>query len=114
MAKVKLELDQAAKKLLRIMWNMDIPCGQTKDWFLNRPRPSLAFEILRLPRPICSQIIHFETGHNFLRRHKAIIMLDQHEGLVEEDEFHEAMDPIATCSLCGQGKETSFHISFFS
>ena len=40
--------------------------------------------------------------------------LDQHEGLGEDDEFHEAMDPMATCSLCGQGEETSFHISFFS
>ena len=59
---------------------MDTPCRQTKDWFPNRPRPSLAFEILRLPRPICCQIIHFVTGHNFLEDTRPSWMLRAYEG----------------------------------
>ena len=95
---------------------MDPTCRQTKHWFPDGPRPSFAFEILHLPRPVCSQIIHFVTGHNFLRRHQAIIeaedlrRLEQHEGLGEDDDFHEAMEPIATCSLCGEDEESSYHI----
>ena len=113
---VKSELDKAAKRLWKVMWNMDPTCRQTKDWFPHGPRPGFAFEILRLPRPICSQIVHFVTGHNFLRRHQAIIdaenlrRLEQFEGLGDDEEFHEAMDPIVTCSLCGQDEESSYHI----
>ena len=115
-ATMKSEIDLAAKKLWRVMWNMDPTCRQTKHWFPDGPRPSFAFEILHLPRPVCSQIIHFVTGHNFLRRHQAIIeaedlrRLEQHEGLGEDDDFHEAMEPIATCSLCGEDEESSYHI----
>ena len=115
-ATVKSELDLAAKRLWKVMWNMDPSCRQTKDWFPHGPRPGFAFEVLRLPRPICSQIIHFVTGHNFLRRHQAIIdaenlrRLEQFEGLGDDEEFHEAMDPIVACSLCGQDEETSYHI----
>ena len=115
-ATMKSELDVAARKLWRGMWNMDPTCRQTKDWFPHGPRPSFAFEVLHLPRPICSQIIQFVTGHNFLRRHQAIIeaedlrRLEQHEGLGEDDDFHEAMEPIATCSLCGEDEESSYHI----
>ena len=36
--------------------------------------------------------------------------LEQFEGLGDDEEFHEAMDPIVTCSLCGQDEETSYHI----
>ena len=95
---------------------MDPSCRQSKMWCPNGPRPGFAFDILRLPRLLCSQVIHFVTGHNFLRRHQAIIdstelgYLEQHEGLGEDQEFHEAMEPIAKCSLCGQSEESSFHI----
>ena len=98
------------------MWNMDPTCRQTKYWLPHGPIPGFAFEILHLPRPICSQMIHFVTSHNFLRRHQAIIdaeglrRLELHEGLGEDDEFNEAMDPITSCSLCGQDEETSYHI----
>ena len=56
------------------------------------------------------------TRHNFLKRHQAIIdaetlrRFQQHEGLGEDNDFHEAMDPITTCLLCGQDEETSYHI----
>ena len=113
---LKSEIDKAAKRLWSIMWNRDPTCRQTRMWFPEGPRPGFAFDILRLPRPLCSQIIHFVTGHNFLRRHQAIIdsaelgYLEKHEGLGEDEDFHEAMEPIATCSLCGQKEESSHHI----
>ena len=115
-AVMKSEFQTAADKLWKIMWNMEPTCRQTKDWFPYGPRPSFAFEILHLPKPICSQLIHFVTGHNFLKRHQAIIdaeelrRLEQHEGLGEDVEFHEAMDPVTACSLCGEDEETSYHI----
>ena len=115
-ATMKSEIELAARKLWKVMWNMDPSCRQSKMWFPDGPRPGFAFEVLRLPRPICSQIIHFVTGHNFLRRHQAIIdleelsRLEKHERLGEDEEFHEAMEPIAVCSLCGKDEESSFHI----
>ena len=115
-AAMKSEFEMATKKLWKIMWNMEPTCRQTKHWFPNGPRPRFAFEILHLPRPVCSQLIHFVTGHNFLRRHQAIVesaelrRLEKHEGLGEDEEFHEAMEPIASCSLCGREEESSYHI----
>ena len=112
---MNLEISRATNKLWRMMWNMDPSCRQTKDWCPHGPRPGFAFEILHLPRPICSQVIHFVTGHNFLRRHEALFeseelsRLEQKAGLGDDEEFHEAMEPIATCSLCGKDEE-SFHI----
>ena len=113
---MKSEFEMATKKLWRIMWNMDPTCRQSKHWFPHGPRPKFAFEILHLPRPICSQIIHFVTGHNFLRRHQAIIdmaelkRIEQKADLEGDEEFHEAMEPIAACSLCGKDEESSYHI----
>ena len=115
-ATMKSELDSAAKQLWKIMWNMTPSCRQSKDWFPDGPRPRFAFEILHLPRPICSQVIHFVSGHNFLRRHQALIdsedlrRLEQFEGLGEDEDFHAAMEPIAVCSLCGTDEESSYHI----
>merc|ERR1712141_899376 len=113
---MKSEIEIAARKLWKTWGNLDPSCRQSRHWFPQGPRPSFAFEILRLPRPICSQIIHFVTGHNFLRRHQALIdssellRWEQHEGLGEDLEFHEAMEPIASCSLCGEKEESSPHI----
>ena len=115
-ATMKFDIEMAARRLWKMMWNMEPTCRQTKLWCPNGPRPEFAFEILRLPRPMCSQVIHFVTGHNFLRRHQAIIdsaelqKLEQYEGLGEDAEFHDAMEPIATCSLCGKQEESSYHI----
>ena len=115
-ATMKLDLDTAAKKLWKLMWNMDPSCRQSKMWCPHGPRPRFAFEILRLPRLLCSQVIHFVTGHNFLRRHQALIeseelrRIEQKTGLNTDPDFHEAMEPIATCSLCGEKEESSFHI----
>jgi len=115
-ATLKLDIDTAAKKLWKLMWNMDPSCRQSKMWFPHGPRPRFAFEILRLPRLLCSQVIHFVTGHNFLRRHQALIeseelrRIEQKTGLNNDPEFHEAMEPIAACSLCDEKEESSFHI----
>ena len=104
-ATLKLDIDTAAKKLWKLMWNMDPSCRQSKMWCPHGPRPRFAFEILRLPRLLCSQVIHFVTGHNFLRRHQALIeseelrRIEQKTGLNTDPDFHEAMEPIAACSL---------------
>ena len=115
-AVMKSEIDKAAKNLWKAMWNMTPSCRQSKMWFPDGPRPGFAFEILHLPRVVCSQVIHFVTGHNFLRRHQAIIeleellQLEKYEGLGQDEDFHDAMEPIAKCSLCGQKEESSYHI----
>ena len=115
-ATMKSEIDEAAKTLWKVMWEISPSCRQSKMWFPNGPRPGFAFEVLHLPRVVCSQVIHFVTGHNFLRRHQAIIefaelsQLEKHEGLGQDGDFHEAMEPIAACSLCGEKEESSFHI----
>ena len=69
-------------------------CRQTKLWFPNGPRPKFSFSILRLPRVACGQMIQFLTGHNYLKKHQAII--DKSED--------------KTCSFCGSGEESSEHI----
>ena len=110
------ELEKATKTLWKVMWDISPTCRQSKLWFPDGPRPGFAFEILHLPRVVCSQVIHFLSGHNFLRRHQAIIELEElsklekYEGLGQDEEFHAAMEPIATCSLCGEKEESSFHI----
>ena len=115
-ATMKSEIDKAANSLWKVMWEISPTCRQSKLWFPDGPRPGFAFEVLHLPRPVCSQVIHFVTGHNFLRRHQAIIesaelsQLERHESLGQDEDFHEAMEPIAICSLCGKGEESSFHI----
>ena len=97
------------------MWHMDPTCRQSKLWFPDGPRPRFAFEVLHLPRPLCSQVIHFVTGHNFLRRHQALIDSAElnraraYRNADEDDDWAETQ-PMATCSLCGLDEETSAHI----
>ena len=105
---MKSEIDIAARKLWKMMWNMDPSCRQSKMWFPEGPRPHFAFEVLHLPRPVCSQVIHFVTGHNFLRRHQALIDSEElrrarAREVLEEEDDEEVSQPIAKCSLCGAG-----------
>ena len=114
-ATMKSETDIATRKLWRAMWHMDPTCRQSKLWFPDGPRPRFAFEVLHLPRPLCSQVIHFVTGHNFLRRHQALIDSAElnraraYRNADEDDDWAETQ-PMATCSLCGLDEETSAHI----
>ena len=115
-ATVNYEIEQATRKLWKAMWRLEPTCRQTKDWFPEGPRVDFAFDCLRLPRPICSQVIHFVTGHNFLQRHQAIIFESEKRGyekaLEELEEDYEGIidSPISSCTLCGKDEESSYHI----
>ena len=114
-AVMKSEIELATRQLWKTMWNIEPTCRQSKDWFPNGPRPRFAFEILHLPRPLCSQVIHFVTGHNFLKRHQALVdMAIFTKAAEEEDLMGNAEEPLeppcSNCSLCGQDEETSYHI----
>ena len=115
-ATVNSEIEKATRHLWKAMWRIDPTCRQTKMWFPEGPRVDFAFDCLRLPRPICSQIIHFVTGHNFLQRHQALINESEKRGyekaLEELEEDYEGIidSPIAHCTLCGKDEESSFHI----
>ena len=114
-ATMKSEIEYATRKLWKVMWEIEPTCRQSKDWFPNGPRPRFAFEILHLPRPLCSQIIHFVTCHNFLKRHQALVNMSVYtRAAEEEDQLDDVEDPLeppcAKCSLCGQDEETSYHI----
>ena len=115
-ATVNYEIQQATRKLWKAMWRLEPTCRQTKDWFPEGPRVDFAFDCLRLPRPICSQVIHFVTGHNFLQRHQAIIFESEKRGyekaLEELEEDYEGIidSPISSCTLCGKDEESSYHI----
>ena len=52
---LKSEIDSSTNRLWRIMWNMDPTCRQSKMWFSEGPRPGFAFNILRIPRPLCTR-----------------------------------------------------------
>ena len=114
-AVMKSEIELATRQLWKTMWNIEPTCRQSKDWFPNGPRPRFAFEILHLPRPLCSQVIHFITGHNFLKRHQALVDMAVFTKAAEEEELMGETEaplepPCAKCSLCGQDEETSYHI----
>ena len=114
-AVMKSEIEIATRKLWKVMWNIEQTCRQSKDWFPDGPRPRFAFEILHLPRPLCSQIIHFVTGHNFLKRHEALVNTAVfNKALEEEEQMGHTGEPLeppcAKCSLCGKDEETSYHI----
>ena len=55
------------------VWRREPGCSQTRLWFPDSLRSGLAFDIIRLPKVICSQITQFITGHCLLNRHQALI-----------------------------------------
>ena len=96
-ATIHLECRNMVYSIWRDEWAALPPneCRQTKLWFPNGPRPRLSYSILRLPRVACGQMIQFMTGHNFLKRHQAIIDKSDNKA----------------CSFCDSGEdETTEHI----
>ena len=75
-------------------WNERKDCRQTKIWFpeVHRRRSE---DILRWDRQTLGKLIQFFTGHNFLRRHEAL----------------QNNSSSATCRLCGEDDETSWHLA---
>jgi len=79
------------------LWNersrKSTDCRQTKQWFPATKR-ELSGGLLRLGRNSLSVVLQLIRGHNFLRRHNALVKSDEE----------------AECRLCGEDEETSFHI----
>merc|ERR1712242_308017 len=73
MAAFNMDVNLATTVLWRKVWSLAPGCRQTRYWFPDGPRPDFAFDILRLPRVLCSQICQFITGHCFLNKHTALI-----------------------------------------
>ena len=118
LAALKLDCDKAASDFWKASWRFEEgkTCSQTRLWFPNGPRPDFAFDILRLPRVICSQVLQFVTGHSFLNRHQALIdnaERDQIDGLLSllDDNGEEVIPPSdPTCRRCGKGEEKPEHL----
>ena len=111
-----MDVDLAATSMWKTIWRLEKGCRQTRYWFPDGPRPDFAFDLLRLPRVICSQLCQFITGHCFLNKHTALIENNYwgrvnvalaQQGIEEEDVIEETS---SQCRLCGTGKEEPFHL----
>ena len=100
------EVDAAATQMWRNLWEDTLGHRQTRYWFPDGPDPQFAFDIIRLPKLICSQVVAFITGHCHLNRHQALIddaeteQIRKHTGNVDSN--GEAIIPPAdpTCTMC--------------
>ena len=92
-AMVKMKFKLAFTKKWQEYWTNRPDCRQTKIW-LPQIRPAISFELLKAGRRKLSGLVQIITGHNFLRRHEALVR--------ETGE--------AECRLCLEDEETSFHI----
>ena len=81
-------------KLWTKWWSKYKKCRQTKIWFpepdINKSKKSIKYN-----RATFSTMVRWVTGHNFLKRHNAIVEPEPH-------------DP--NCRYCGLEPETSSHI----
>ena len=99
------------------VFRLEPGCSQTRNWFPNGPRPDFAFDIIRLPRLLCSQMTQFVTGHCFLNRHQALIDNSERAHIIaslpdNEQVEGELVIPIssALCRRCGEAEEKPEHI----
>ena len=100
------EVDAACTQMWRNIWNNTLGHRQTRDWFPNGPDPKFVFDIIRLPKPICSQVVAFITGHCHLNRHQALIdnanteLIRKHIGNTGDDgeDIIPPADP--SCTMC--------------
>ena len=75
-------------------WQRLPTCRQTKQWFPH-VSPRHSFDLLRSTRRELSELVQLITGHNFLKRHQA---------LIDKTDDNK-------CRLCDEGsEETSFHV----
>ena len=100
------EVDAATTQMWRNLWDNTLGHRQTRDWFPEGPDPQFAFDIIRLPKLICSQVVAFVTGHCHLNRHQALIdnaeteQIRKHIGNTDSrgEEIIPPSDP--TCTMC--------------
>ena len=106
----------------RHLWDNTLGHRQTRYWFPDGPDPKFAFDIIRLPKLICSQVVAWVTGHCYLNRHQALIDDAQTEQIRKhignEGPDGEAIIPPAdpTCTKCKfdpsqkNKEETPYHL----
>ena len=100
------EVDAAATQMWCDLWDNTLGHRQTRYWFPNGPDPKFAFDMIRLPKLICSQVVAFVTGHCHLNRHQALID-DAFTEQIRKQDGNEGADgePIIppadpTCTMC--------------
>merc|ERR1712242_278964 len=98
------------------MGRLEKGCRQTRYWFPDGPRPDFAFDILRLPRVLCSQVCQFITGHCFLNKHTAMIE-NKYWNRVGAALTQQNIVPgnvidssCPKCRICGTGVEEPKHV----
>ena len=89
---VKLRFKRAFDIYWQQRWDQRTDCRQTKQW-MPRLSKALSFQILGLGRKTISWLVQLITGHNFLKRHEALV-----NGTADNE-----------CRFCMEDEETSFH-----
>ena len=90
---IKLRFKRGFNKLWQQYWLSRPDCRQTKLWMPEISKKH-SFELLRLTRKQLSVMVQLITGHNFMKRHEA---------LVNSNDDSE-------CRLCLEDDETSIHV----
>ena len=116
------EVDAACTQMWRNIWENTLGHRQTRYWFPNGPDPKFVFDIIRLPKPICSQVVAFITGHCHLNRHQALIddanteLIRKHIGNTGDDGEDIIPPADRSCTMCkhdpsqSDKEETPLHL----
>ena len=92
-ATIKMRYKLGFRKKWNEYWNNRADCRQTKLW-LPEIAPKKSFELLKAGRRKLSMLVQIITGHNFLKKHEALVNRN------DDDE----------CRLCLEDQESSYHI----
>ena len=90
---LKARIHEKVIEKWQTLWQGRKDCRQTKIWF-PKINKRISYDLLRSPRPEFSLLVQLFTGHNYLKRHQAII---------DQNDDNE-------CRLCMEDEESSFHI----
>ena len=93
-SEIRNTIDLHYSELWNKRWTSHKECRQTKIWFPN-PDQNKFKKLIKLNRETFSTMVRWVTGHNFLKRHNAIIEPEPH-------------DP--NCRYFGLEPETSSHL----
>ena len=100
------EVDAAATKMWRTLWDETLGHRQTRLWFPDGHEPRFTFDLIRTPKLICKSLVQWITGHCYLNRHQALIDESERTQIAmkignegpDGEEIIPPPDP--TCSVC--------------